>query len=73
MCTDCTERPVKTFVFMYCRPVKRFFFCPRKVYFNRSQQTHYCTPQTIAEPILLCGTAHYLAERGHRHQGIPFP
>lgn len=35
-------------------------------------QTHFCARQTIPEPFLGCGRAHYPAERGHRHQGIPF-
>ena len=31
-----------------------------------------CAPQTIPEPLLLCGTAHHPAERGHSHQGIGY-
>ena len=39
----------------------------------RSRPQIRCAPQTITEPFLLCGTAHYPAERSHSHQGIPFP
>ena len=35
-------------------------------------QTRGCAPQTIPEPFLLCGMAHYPVERGHSHQGILF-
>ncbi len=36
-------------------------------------QTHCWAPQTIPEPFLLCGRAHYPAEKGHSHWAIPFP
>ena len=36
-------------------------------------QTRGCAPQTSPEPFLLCGTAHYPADRGHSHHGILFP
>ncbi len=36
-------------------------------------QTHCWAPKTIPEPFLLCGRAHYPAEKGHSHWGIPFP
>lgn len=36
-------------------------------------QTRCCVPITIHEPVLLCGRAHYPAERGLSHQGALFP
>ena len=35
--------------------------------------THCCVPQTIPRPFLQCGKVREPAERGHTHQGIPFP
>lgn len=32
-----------------------------------------CVPQSIPEPLLLCGSEHYPAERGPSQQGISFP